>query len=337
MKIGTITYATRQGLGYLGKSFYEAGVITHPILYRHPQYANQYDWYPKGTPVVASRAFSRVAFQKWLKGIDLMLFFETPFQWDVLPLCKEMGIKTALVPMYEWTLTKMPHPFDLIVAPSLLDRDYFPGSVFIPIPVRTDLWKKRTVAKRFLHNAGHIGHREHKGTRQLLEAVKYVTSDLTLTIRCQSQPHMKKLLKEVGWVDKPWVTFEYGDLPYTSLWDDYDVLVAPEKFNGLSLPLQEGLAAGMVVMASDRYPHNTWLPREYLVPVLKYQKARVNPSYMEFDEAIIEPMAIAETMDRLYGKDISGYSEAARNWALDNSWEVLKPQYLEVFHKCLSS
>jgi glycosyltransferase involved in cell wall biosynthesis len=126
---------------------------------------------------------------------------------------------------------------------------------------------------------------------------------------------MKKLLKQVGWVDKPWVTFEYGDLPYTSLWDDHDVLVAPEKFNGLSLPLQEGLAAGMVVVTSDRYPHNTWLPREYLVPVLKYQKARVNPSYMEFDEAIIEPMAIAETMDRLYGKDISGYSEVARNWA----------------------
>ena len=40
------------------------------------------------------------------------------------------------------------------------------------------------------------------------------------------------------------------------------MFVFPEKFNGLSLPLQEARAAGMLVLATDRFPMNTWLPRE---------------------------------------------------------------------------
>ena len=333
MRVGCLGYATEQGLGMLMKSFFDAGVITDPMiwLHGHPSRPNHLEWYPSGTQTCRGHAAHLD-----LKGIDVMLFFETPFDWSLPIRCKDRGIRTALVPMYEWTPRRPPSWFDVVICPSALDYDYFCMTstvgfcykcVHIPIPVRTDLWKPRTKALRFLHNAGHLGHREHKGTRQLLEAVKFIKSDAEITVRSQKDVNMVSLVYETK-ITSGRVQFQ-TDLPYEQLWDGHDVYIAPEKFNGLSLPLQEARAAGMVVMTSDRYPHNTWLPKEPLIPVTGYGRVCISQHYLEFDEAIIEPMVIAATIDSWYGRDISAISESGRVWAEQNSWPALKDRWLE--------
>ena len=310
------------------KSFYDAGVVNRVLIQRHRRRQN-HDWYPPDTPVV-NPPYVGPVFDQFLSEIDVLLCWETPFDWNILNVCRERGIKTALVPMHEWTPREWPALFDRIIAPSLLDRDYFPGSKFVPVPVRADLWQQRTTAKRFLHNAGNIGWRGHKGTLELLKAVPHVKAPFHLTVRAQDTAELGKLLEQVPEVEKDGrVTVEKGEIPYEQLWDGHDVLIAPEKFNGLSLPLQEGRAAGLLVMTTGRYPHNTWLPREPLIPVSRYERACVTPNYLEFDEAIVDPRDIAATIDRIFGQDITAYSQAGKVWAEEHSWAALKGRWLE--------
>jgi hypothetical protein len=96
--------------------------------------------------------------------VDIVLFFETPFDWSFAQLCRDRGVKTALMPMYEWHLERPPTKFDLYINPSALDQRYFPYGTFIPVPAVSGIWNQRVTAQRFVHNSGHIGSRNHKGT-----------------------------------------------------------------------------------------------------------------------------------------------------------------------------
>lgn len=325
-RIGTVCYCTDQGLGMLAKWYHEAGVITDVLLFRHSKYENHPEWYP-GVPFV-SCPFHGPEVEAFLKNIDAVLFFETPFDWRFPDLCRSRGIRTVMMPMYEWSLKHPPHRFDKYICPSRLDQQYFPDSPFVPVPVDPSTWRLRTTAHRFLHNAGHIGHRHHKGTEELIRAIPYLDRHINLTIRCQSGPHLNRILKQNPF-DHPGVNIETGNLPYNQLFAGHDVYVAPEKFNGLSLPLQEAYAAGMLVMASDRFPANTYLPHEPLIPVKQYYPACIASAYFTFEEAVIEPEMIAQTMNEWAGRDITDYSLDAKEWAEAHSWPKLKERIVQ--------
>lgn len=338
MRIGTVCYATHQGLGYLAKSFYDAGVITEVVVWRHPHgdRPSHMEWYPQGTVELTKRPFSGLAIEDFLAKVDVCLFFETPFCWDFVKRCYKRKVKTAIIPMYEWFLQNPPCVFDKFINPSLLDQDYFPHGEFIPIPVDSSTWSLRTTANRFLHNGGNLGCRGHKGTLELMQAMKHVKSNLHLTIRSQDSAGLRRLISQVPEIatDRR-VKFEFGNIPYENLFDGYDVLVAPEKFNGLSLPLQEAHAAGLGVITTDRYPTNTWLPKEMLIPCNEYRKAQTMRGHLEFDEAVVDPVDIAQTLDNWYGKHIEQFSLVGLAYAQANSWGVLKRRYLSALESCL--
>jgi hypothetical protein len=313
----------------LAKSFYDAGVVAEVIIYKHPKYTTHEEWYPPGTHISVERRFQGAKVDEFLKRIDVALFFETPFDWKFPEHCRERGIRTVCIPMYEWFPANPPHRFDKFICPSLLDVDYFPGSPFLTPPVDPSTWKLRTKALRFLHNSGHIGHRNHKGTAEVIGAIHLLRPEVTLTIRSQSPERLDKLVKACPTpTNHPGVTFEVGNLPISELYAGYDVLVAPEKFNGLSLPLQEGFAEGMAIMASDRYPANSWLPSAPLIAVDGYHPARL-ASNTPFQEAEISPASVAAKINEWYGRDITEFSLAGRKWADEHSWEVMKDKFLQ--------
>lgn len=338
MRVGTVCYATTQGLGYLAKSFFDAGVVTDVMVFRHPHgnRPSHMEWYPKGTLELTKRPFVGEKIERWLDDLQAVIFFETPFDWLFVKRCKERGVKTVIIPMYEWFLQKPPCIFDKFINPSLLDQDYFPHGEFIPIPVDETKCGLRVEAKRFLHNGGNLGCRGHKGTLELMQAMKYVKSNLSLTIRSQDVRGLRKLITQVPEIENdPRVRFEYGEISYENLFTGYDVLVAPEKFNGLSLPLQEAYASGLGVITTDRYPTNTWLPKELLIPIERYQRAQTMSGHLEFDEAIVSPQAIAETLDNWHGKNITSYSLSGKSYGELNSWDILRPRYLAALESCL--
>jgi glycosyltransferase involved in cell wall biosynthesis len=330
MRVGSLCYATSQGLGHLMLWFHRAGVIDRPAVYQHPSHTNHTDWYPPGTPVIPRGPSLVRQMLGVLDSVDVMLFFETPFDWSLLRECRARGVKTALMTMYEWTPARLPETPDLFLCPSLLDLEYFPSGKFLPVPADPSRWEKRTRALRFLHNAGNIGCREHKGTRQLLEAVPFVKSDFRLTVRAQEGRALRSMAAGCPAATRDRrVRFEYAEMPYDELWKGHDVLVAPEKYNGLSLPLQEAFAAGMAVMTTDRFPANAWLPPGPLIPTAGRSRARVGGGYNEFEECLVRPEDVAAKVDEYFGRDISDLSAKGREWALANSWEVLKPEYLK--------
>lgn len=342
MKIGTINYATDQGLGILVKSFVDHGLVTDVMIVRHGRHTTHDEWYP-GAPQITDLKSSQQIRQakQFCERMDCMLFFETPFIWPLIPHCREKGIKTALMPMFECEPEQLPYQPDLIINPSLLDQQYYPHGVFLPVPVEYP-WRQRTEAKTFIHNAGHGGLKGRNGTAELVEAMRHVKSGARLTLRAQESGRQYwaggQLRDSAGAPTNlpDNIDLQIGTFPYEKMFATGDVFVFPEKFNGLSLPLQEARAAGMLVMCGDRFPMNTWLPREPLIPVQGYRKARIGPPYNEFDEAIFDPKAIAYTIDEWFGKDITQYSLEGKAWAQEHSWASMKPRYVSLLEELVS-
>ena len=340
MRVGSIGYATDQGIAHLMKSFYDAGVVTDVAIFHHSSRTNHPEWYKPddvfGT--IARKPFDWPEIREWLKQHDAMLFFETPFDWTVIPWCQDNGIRTYIMPMYECTPRQIPYQPHRWLCPSVLDLDYFAkydNAQFIEVPVEPVEWHQRSKALRFLHNGGNLGLRGHKGTLEIIQAMKYVTKPVELTIRSQDTAGLTKIIRQEPWIksDKR-VRFHPGEFKRSSLFDPaHDVFIMAEKYNGLSLPLREARAAGMYVMTSDRYPMNTWLPKEALIPVGSYHRACISGAYMEYDEARVSPQQIAAKIDEVYGRDISMYSRAGKIWADRMSWSTLKAEWLEALSK----
>ena len=353
MRAGSLLFDTWQGLGVLGKSFVDAGVVTDVMVVEHGRRPSNRDWYPNAPRIGDLRDHAKI--REWLSHLDVFLAFETPFVWEVFRWCRDAGVKTVLMPMHECEPDLLPAHPDVFLCPSLLDLDCYPDghwqthkvgkdylnnkilvpintrSVFLPVPVEAP-WRRRERAWVFVHNAGNGGLRGRNGTAELLASLRYVESPITMILR--TQEHRPEAVEVPDHVTLDW---HNGTVLYDTLYERGDVFVMPEKFNGLSLPLQEARAAGMLVMCGDRYPMNTWLPREPLIPVAGYNKVRIARHLREFDEAQFDPRVIAATIDSWFGKDISAYSDGGREWAATMSWEVLKPRYTELLESLCSS
>lgn len=304
---GIVCYATEQGLGRQAKSFFDNGLVSEVFVYPHSSYVNHYEWYPKRSKT----------YDELLSKVNEVWFIETPFDWNFILKAREKGIKTVFFIMYECTRKPMPYIPDVLVGGSIMEREYFGDDVkVINVPVPKELkWKLREKARVFVHNAGHGGLAGRNGTKELIEAIKYIKSPIKLIIRSQFP------LKEYK---DPRVEYRIGDFPYETLFAEGDVFVYPDKFGGSCLPLQEAHASGMAVMASDRHPSNTWLPKEILIPIEGYKKDR---AYSEIDSAIVSPEKIANMIDNWYDKDITHLSMLGKKWGEENSWDVLKKEY----------
>lgn len=299
--------ATEQGLGYLALDFFKHGLIDKVYIHEHSTRENHREWYPREC-IVSSR-------EALLEECDTLLFFETPFDWKIIPKAREKKIKTVLMVMYECTQYPLPYIPDVVLCPSQLDQQYYPDSIFIPVPVSTN-WQARGNAKVFVHNAGNGGLGGRNGTKELLEAMQYVKSPIKLILRSQIPikiPDDKRIDVRIG--------------TFPDIWSEGDVFVFPEKFNGLSLPLQEAYASGMAVMCGDRFPMNTWLLKDILIPVSHYKKGKIA---VEFDSAVFDPKEIAKKIDEWYGKPIGYHSLKGKQWAVDNSWSNLRSQYAKI-------
>ena len=328
VRVGTICYATDQGLGRLVKDFYDNGVIHEVAIFKHGSRVNHWEWYPEGTTRVTTRPI-RGEVEGFLGKIDVLLQFETPWDWSLIFHCRAKSVKTVIVPMYECMPRKIePENLpDRWICPSLLDYQYYTGpqgcgieAEYVPVPVRVP-WDARSKAFTFLHNAGNFGLRGRNGTTELIHAVRHLKNPVELTIRGQDGKEMAKVMHEYRYDPGVGarVNFEAGTMPYDNLFRHYDVYVAPEKFNGLSLPLQEARAAGMLVLTTDRFPANKFLelPPEALIGPKSVSRACVGQSFLEFDECEVSPISIARTIDRWYGESIldEGRSKTGKAWS----------------------
>jgi hypothetical protein len=313
-KVGMICLATDQGLGYLARDFYKNGLIDYVYIHEHSSRPNHRNWYPRESVVSST--------EELIDKCDTIFAIETFFDWKVVPQAREKGKKTVLMVMYE--CSTLPYVPDLILSPSLLDHDYYPDSTLVTVPVSATP-RLRSRAEVFVHNAGNGGLGGRNGTRELLEAMQYVKSPIKLIVRSQIPltnlpPKLVQSVEEDDRIEVRIGTFD-------DIWSEGDVFIFPEKFNGLSLPLQEAYAHGMLVMASDRHPMNKWLPKEPLIPVESYRKEKIA---VPIEVAELSPVAIANQIDKFYNNDVSSLSKLGIAWGQQNSWQNLKGRYEEL-------
>lgn len=332
IRVGSIGYDCASGLAHLVHDFYRHGVVNSVLVVPHSHYPRYPDRYPPEAKFTKRRERDSGNIEEFLRSIDILLLFENPFYQDVVDTAKKHGIKSVLIPNYEYT--PFPPKVDFVLCGSLLDVDYYKDilpTTFLPIPVEQE-WRLRERALTFLHNAGHGQWHFAKGTPIVAEAMEYVKSPIKM--RITGQPGEKRISELfLKYKDHPKIELVYGDLPRRKLFDA-DVFVFPEAYNGMSLPLQEAYASGMLVMATDRYPANTWLPKEPLLPVSRVEKRRI---CVEFDWSVVDPQAVAAKIDEYYNTDISAFSLRGKEWAEQTSWEVLRPKYLEVLEQVRDS
>lgn len=330
MRVGSIVLATKQGLGYLAKSFYDHGVINDVLILNHSSRTNHPQWY--GEDRTYNVAQIKRKLEEWLPTLDVFLAFETPFLWDIFERCKYYGVGTALMPMYECTPAKLPSLPDTFLCPSLLDLDHFidyqnKSKVYhTPVPVEMD-FKLRDRARVFQHNGGNGGLLGRNGTETVLKSLQHIEVPAKIVINSQ----VELLGGECTGHNKHGTTWEIN-LNDLELKDRYkgDVFVFPDKFNGLSLPLQEAYASGMGIMATNRHSTNKYIPTDMLVSPCDVKLGRVANRFMEIDIYEVSPIELAKQINYWYDRDISYLSEYGYSYAEENSWEVLKPVYMNL-------
>lgn len=323
-KVGSVVRPSNSGLGNLAWDFYRHGLIDKCLL----QPSVKGDYFPerfgKDTRPVEFHLLTDADMEWLLSDIQVLLLFETAFNNKLIDKAKERGIKTILMPMHEGEAGWRGQEPDIVLCPSDLEYELpIKGKkIRINVPVDTKVLPQRLrrKARVFVHNVGHGGMMFRNGTPELLKALELTKSDFKLILRSQTLTFDVKDPR----VDYQYVNYEN----YWDIWRDGDVLIWPDKFSGLSMPLQEAFASGFGIMATNHPPINKWLPRDML-----FEAANFNTTYRSFHIAEISPNQIARMIDEWVDKDITHLSRAGLKWAEENSWEKLLPKYKEICEK----
>ena len=340
MKVGTIIYATNSGLGILAKDFYDNGIITDVMIQSHDRYKTNYHWYKDSQvlPSIANIATnknptpknSKDLINKFINNVDILLLFELEWYSDIIQEARKKGKKVILMPMYE--CSPFPIIADCYLTVSDLDHEYYtkmyPGRSIkrINVPVNSSVkWSLREKANVFIHNAGNARGGDRNGTQALLDSIKFIKSkDIKIKIRSQHANY--------NIVVDDRIDYDFTEQNFENLWNDGDVFLFPERWNGLSLPIQEAYSSGMMVMCGNRFPMNKWLPNKPMIKVDYYSKRNIIHN-VPFKSANYDPKDIASKIDEFANKSIKEYSLMGKNWSEQNCWKVLKPKYLKIIRE----
>ena len=212
---------------------------------------------------------------RFMRGLTHCLTAETVYNPTIFSLASLNRTKLFIQPNWEFLDhlrdRRMPQPYKWLM-PSywhLEDmQSIFPNTVLLPPPtseydysnVRNNNLTK-TGKRRFLHIIGKVASHDRNGTFDVINALKFSTEDFELVIR--SQYPIKEYVDIIN--DKR-VTFEISNAehPY-EMYDNFDMMIFPRRFAGLTLPMNEALMSALPVVMSNVSPNNKVLPEEWLV------------------------------------------------------------------------
>lgn len=280
MKLGLIVYGNDGGLGAQTRRLSN---FLHPdkiLLINSSGFSKNKafhpEWYPADKTTITAGFPRGRDVLRFLEGLTHVFMCEDPYNPFILTAAKTLGVKTICQANFEFMQSlrdpSLPLP-DTIVMPSLWKLDqttvlYGPSRVYyLPPPV--DPTEFATVREknmdrmgktRFLHIVGTLAAHDRNGTLDLLGALPQCSSDFELVVASQHE------LPEKYIVSDPRVTYSIcNKLDNASLYEDFDAMILPRRYGGLSLTMIEALMSGLPVMMTKISPNDAVLPTNWLV------------------------------------------------------------------------
>lgn len=299
-----------------------------------------------GHTTVTSGFPSDIELESWLEGLDVVFTMETPYNYRLYTLARQRGIRTVLQANWELLdyLQDGPHQDhypDILAMPTSwflpMARHRFGDQmevIHLPVPIVESPEpanpEQPFTATRFVHVVGNPALADRNGTTDVLDALRHVTSEVTVTLTCQRPGYLASLIRPGQAPDN--VTLIIDSASAASRWSLYagqHVLLLPRRYGGLCLPVNEALGSGIPVIMPDISPNNDWLPGRWLVP------ARVRDFIQTktlIDVHETSPFGLASRID-LLANDDAEYNLAlrqVRDVVKCYNWQQLSDHYREV-------
>jgi len=346
VKLGMVVFANDGGLGNQTKRLvellkpYRIFLIDSRPFSKNKQFNNS--WYSDFTGFIVSGIPNNREVNVFLNsGITHLLVCETPLNFYMFSYAKQRGIKTYCQTNYEFcdnlNRPDLPKP-DYFVMPSYwkvqeMKNKFGDDSVtYLPPPIDpVEFSEAREINLtrdqdnvRFLHIVGTLAVHDRNGTLDLLESLKYTKSDFELVIRSQHELPNEYL------IDDRRVIYEIGNVKSVpELYKDFDALILPRRYGGLSLTTNEALISGLPVLMSDVSPNNQLLPKEWLYSAVKYKEFFTR---VMIDVYKSDTKGIAEKIDWFINSDIGKLKTEAFEIGYNNfANSVLRSKYEDLW------
>lgn len=249
----------------------------------------------------------------FLDGLDVVYTAEVPYDFGLFTAARHRGVRTVLHLMPEldpWVREpRLPRP-DVIALPTTWLAERYPESPVLPVPV--ELFD--AVPGPLVVHPGALAMKDRNGTRAVIDASEHTRHHLV--VRCQAPP------------EHPWrhARVEVDDLPETrDLYDRAALVVVPRRYGGLSLVMQEAMAAGLPLLIPHTDPYADAMPFHVVAeegrPI--QTKGGTIPTFN------VRPRALAHCIDTVMSD--AGVrrqlAEASRTWAAAHTWERVRCQW----------
>lgn len=330
MKVGLIARGEDRGLGILTWEWHRHMAPDRTLLVDMGELAGGFrshpDRFPGATPALfdGHRFADEDAVRGWLAGLDVVYTAETWYDERLPGWCAEAGVRLVCHVMPEFF--KWAGRDDLSAVRWWAPTRWLLGTLpdettVVPVPVPLDRWPAlRTVREpSFLHVAGKRAAGDRNGTSIMLAALARVTQPMEVTITTQNAQLPQARIARC--VDLRCVTGGVGD--YWRLYQQ-SALVMPRRYGGLSLPVNEAAGAGLALVMTDTSPNPVTWPIER-VEVERWTRQACPAGTVP--SAVPSARSLAAALDRLAGdrEVMDRARERSRTWAIEHSWEVLRP------------
>lgn len=341
MRLGLLARSENRGLGLQSWEFFRHLPVTKTLVVDMGELSRGFptfhERYGDSTSVVSYQdgGLDEAATRHWLRDLDVVFTVETLYDPRFHTWANDAGVATVIQLNPEFI---KPDVFEPTVwwAPTTWRLDSIGvEAVHVPVPVALDRFTEVTPASdegplRVLHVVGHRATADRNGTQLVHQALRYarkavdlrvITQDDRLIPFRQRPPHQTK------------VVFN-GVKDYWELYRDANVLLLPRRYGGLSLVVQEAAAAGLALVLTDCSPNETW--PSVRVPARQRGGVKAPGGLVPAYEA--RPQAIAAILEQFTDDRelVRERQRAARAWAEQNSWDRLRPLYLQELERAIT-
>ena len=332
MRLGLIGYTNlNSGIGIFIWEFFHY-LDGDSILSVHSTKGIQQVWTDR--QITVGRPPNNAVVEKYLDVFkpDVIMFIETPFNENVLPLASARGVKIVGIPMHETgSLSRMGAHLYICPCPSAWDKTWNITErklMFLPIGLELFPFKERT-GHTFVFNIGYGGPYDRRQGEVVIAAFRAL-EDPNARMIVNSQVNFP------GRQNDPRIEYRLQNFPEPKGgYDDGDIAILPMAYGGYERPILEAMACGLPCLTTDADPMNLFQhdPDFLIKPCSSILLSRDWVYETYYNAVSVEDLKAK--MEWLLIIDTAKYSHRARRQAEAQSWESKEIDYKSLWMKTL--